>query len=169
MSSTYYAQPYNISATGFFFDTYDEYQEKAATLQDRYGNPVEEFEIQYIDGDDGELFRACDVTQGSLEQWFEDVENLDDNKKAALYFLCDDIGDSIATALEKIEDVYLSECTLLEAVTALFNEYYLSEVPQDVRCYIDYEAYARDIKLNSGMAEFEFNGSTYTCTNAAHL
>jgi len=52
---TLYAQPYNINATGFYFTSPEEYEQKAEGLTDRYGCPVEEFEIQLIDGDDAAL------------------------------------------------------------------------------------------------------------------
>jgi len=169
MSSTYYAQPYNIGATGFYFDSYEDYQGQAAALRDDCGSPVEEFEIQYINGDDGQLFRACDVQQGSLEQWFNDIENLDDNEKAALFYLCDDVGYGIQDALEKLEDVTLYEGPLKDAAGELFDDCYLSDVPALVQQYIDYDAFARDCQQAGDMAEFDFNGTTYTCTNASGL
>lgn len=106
---TLYAQPYNIDAVGFYFTSAEEYEQKAEGLTDRYGCPVEEFEIQYIDGDDGALFSAVGVDQSNLEAWFELLD--------------------------------------LE----------------------DYDRFARDCDLGGDMSEFEFNGTTYTCTNAACL
>lgn len=60
------AQPYNIDATGFYFDRLEAYQEKAAGLIDSYGQPVKEFEIQFIDGDsvDCKLFDIMGVDPG---------------------------------------------------------------------------------------------------------
>lgn len=49
--TTLYAQPYDISATGFYFDTADQYAEKVVKVKNDYGQPVEEFEIQFIDGE----------------------------------------------------------------------------------------------------------------------
>ena len=61
--TTLFAQPYDISARGFYFDTASEYSAKAAKLKNDYGQPVEEFEIQFIDGDglDAKLFEALGV------------------------------------------------------------------------------------------------------------
>lgn len=56
--TTLHATPYNIDALGFYFDNAIDYESKAATHVDRYGNLVEEFEIQFIDGDDAQLFEA---------------------------------------------------------------------------------------------------------------
>jgi hypothetical protein len=56
-----FAQPYDISAYGFYFETAAEYEEKADKLLNSYGQPVEEFEMQFIDGEgiDSELFKRA--------------------------------------------------------------------------------------------------------------
>jgi hypothetical protein len=63
-----YAQPYDISAHGFYFETAAEYNEKASKLRNSYGWPVEEFELQFIDGEsiDAKLFEALGVHQGNF-------------------------------------------------------------------------------------------------------
>jgi hypothetical protein len=68
--------------------------------------------------------------------------------------------------VRNIDDVSLFPGELKEAAEALFDECYLSEIPEHVRSYIDYEAFARDCRLSGDMYEFEFNGDTWTCTNA---
>lgn len=168
-ATTLYAQPYSLAATGFYFYDLTDYETKAAALRDDSGNPVEEFEIQYIDGDDGELFAACGINQANLEKWFDDVEPLDDHEKAALFYLVSEVGYYLADALDKIEDVCLQEATLEEAATELFDEIYAHDIPENLRCYIDYERFARDCDLGGDMAEFRFDGKTYTCTNAAGI
>ena len=40
----FYANPYNIGATGFYFESNDEFLDKSAALRDNCGNSVEEFE-----------------------------------------------------------------------------------------------------------------------------
>ena len=45
-TTTLYAQPYNLDASGFYFGSMAEYTEKSEGLTDRYGSPVEEFELQ---------------------------------------------------------------------------------------------------------------------------
>ena len=46
-----FAQPYDISAQGFYFSSAEEYQTKVAKTRNDFGFPVEEYEIQFIDGD----------------------------------------------------------------------------------------------------------------------
>ena len=59
MMTTLHATPYNTDATGFYFTDALDYETKSTVHVDRYGNLVEEFEIQLIDGDDAQLFEAC--------------------------------------------------------------------------------------------------------------
>ena len=166
MSTLLFAQPYNIDARGFQFSSAEEFETKQEALCDRFGNEVEEFEIQYIDGDDSKLFEACKINQTNLDVWFDDIESLNDQQKAALFYLVDN-GYDLDEALEKIDDVCISECSLIDAASELFDECYLPEVPEAVRPYIDYDAFARDCRLGGDMCEFRFGGTTYTCTNAS--
>ena len=121
-ATTLYAQPYNIDATGFYFHNADDYRTRSEGLRDCYGSPVEEFEIQYIDGDDAQLFEACGINQSNLDQWFDDIETLDDREKVALYYLTADAGCTLDNAMDKIDDVCLYEGRLQEAAEELFDE-----------------------------------------------
>jgi len=76
--TTLFAQPYDISAQGFYFSDFEDYQTKAAKAVNHYGQPVEEFEIQFIDGDDidCELAKAYGVSQANLKSYFSAVDEL---------------------------------------------------------------------------------------------
>ncbi|KXS30903.1 MAG: Uncharacterized protein AWT59_2977 [Candidatus Gallionella acididurans] len=166
---SYFAQPYSLDAAGFYFNDLTDYEEKAEACKDRWGNPVEEFEIQYIDGDDGALFNACGINQANLGTWFNDVEVLDDNEKAALFYLVSMTGYSVADALDKIDDVNLYSGHLEDAAEELFDECYAQSIPENLRNYIDYKAFANDCQQSGDMCEFEYEGETYTCTNASGI
>lgn len=165
MKTTYHAQPYDISKQGFYFDSFEDYQTKAEA------SGAEEFELQFIDGssEDAQLFSGLSIDQASLEQWFDEIELLDDHEKAALYYLVSCVGYSLEDALTKIDDVCLYQGNLSDAAAELFDDCYLSDVPEHVRAYIDYDRFARDCELGGDMCEFEFAGETYTCTNANGL
>ena len=167
--SILYALPLNIDARGFSFTSADEYTTKQEALRDRFGAPVEEFEIQFIDGDDSKLFEACRIDQTNLDTWFDTIESLDRQEKAALFYLVDQVGYRLNEALEKLEDVCISECSLIEAASELFDDCYLSEVPQAIQNYIDYQAFASDCRLGGDMYEFELGGTTWTVTNASEV
>jgi hypothetical protein len=167
--TTLHAQPYSLDASGFYFGDLDDFQAKFDINKDHYGYPVEEYELQMIEEDengDAQLFEACGIDQSTIELWFDEIENLNKNEKAALFYLVSDGGYSVADARGKVDEISLFEGNLLEAATEFFDEVYANEIPGNLRFYIDYEAFARDCRCGGDMSEFKFAGTTYTCTNA---
>ncbi len=164
--TTLHATPYNRDASGFYFENATEYEAKATMHVDRFGNLVEEFEIQFIDGDDAELFEACGINQVNLNVWFDEIEFLQDFEKASLFYLVGVAGYNLDQALEKMNDTSIYQGDLLDAATELFDECYLHTLPDNLKYYFDYEKFARDCELGGDMCEFEYAGTTYTCTNS---
>jgi hypothetical protein len=76
---------------------------------------------------------------------------------------------TLENALTKIDDVILYEGLLADAAEDLFDECYAHDIPENLRFYIDYAKFARDCEIGGDMCEFEFNNTTYTCTNAAGI
>src|ERR1019366_6681661 len=78
-----FAQPYDISATGFYFQTPEQYQEKSTKNMNDCGFPVEEYEIQFIDGEviDAQRFEALGVNQCNFPQFLEACYTWDDHQK----------------------------------------------------------------------------------------
>ncbi len=167
--TTLHATPYNIDATGFYFTDALDYETKATSLVDRYGNLVEEFEIQFIDGDDAELFEACGINQTNLNQWFDEIEFLQVDEKVSLYYLVAVAGYNLDQALLKIDEPSLYQGNLLDAATELFDECWLPSIPDSISFYIDYAKFARDCQYAGDLTEFNYAGKTYTCTNANGL
>lgn len=165
-TDTYYSQPYDPSGTGFYFHTWAEYCEKVNA------NRCEEFEIQYIDGDEAELFKACGVDQSNIDQWFELLDELEDYDKPALFYACDVIGLSMAEAMEQqgggyrtFEDYSVTPGTAKEwAEQYIDDSGMLENVPENVRWYFDYDAFARDLVLNGDLYEFTYDGDSYTAS-----
>lgn len=162
--TTLHATPYNLDVKGFYFESEDEFITKMEGLTDKYGIPVEEFEIQFIDGDDWELFKMAGITQATLSMWFDDIEPLTNYQKLGLFFLLD-IGRGLECALENYDDASIQESDLEDAAAQLFEDCYAHDIPESLRCYIDYKQFARDVKMGGDMVQFEYNGTTYTCTN----
>ena len=100
----FHAQPYNLDATGFYFTDMDDYQAKFDANRDRFGLPVEEYEIQFIDGDsaDSQLFEAAGIDQATIEFFIDEIMGLDDYQKPGLYFLLD-MGYSFDDALNCVK------------------------------------------------------------------
>ena len=167
MKTTLHATPYNLDAAGFYFEELADYQAKAESHLDSYGNLVEEFEIQFIDGDDAALFEACGIDQSNLNVWFDDIEFLQDDEKISLYYLVGCAGYTLSQGLDKLDEPYITESSLKDAAAELFDDFYLHTIPESVRYYIDYASFARDCELGGDLVEFEYNNRTYTCTNAS--
>ncbi len=167
--TTLYAAPYNLSATGFYFKGMNDYQYKAINHLDSYGNLVEEFEIQFIDGDDAALFEACGIDQSNLNTWFDEVECLLDYEKINLYYLVGCAGYPLSQGLDNLDEPCITQSNLKDVATELFDECYLHTVPERIRYYIDYDSFARDCETGGDLTEFEYAGTTYTCTNANGL
>lgn len=167
--TTLHATPYNIDATGFYFTDVLAYETQASMHVDRFGNLVEEYEIQFIDGDDAQLFEVCGINQSNLNAWFDEIEFLQNCEKVSLYFLVSLAGYSLSQALLKIDESVIYEGNLKEAATELFDECYLYTIPENLQCYIDYDKFARDCQYSGDMVEFEYAGTIYTCTNSSTL
>ena len=167
--TTLHATPYNLDAAGFYFESLEDYQTKSEKHLDRFGSLVEEFEIQFIDGDDAELFVACGINQVNLDTWFNGIEFLQDYEKVSLYYLVGMAGYSLEQALERLDEPSISEAVLLDAATELFDECWLPSVPDNIKYYIDYDKFSTDCKAGGDMCEFEYNSTTYTCINANGL
>lgn len=84
LSITYlFAQRYDISANGFYFENFEDYQAKAAKAVNCFGERAEEFEIQFIDGEDidCELAKAYGINQANLKSYFSAVDELTRTKR----------------------------------------------------------------------------------------
>ncbi len=165
--TTLCATPYNPDASFFYFENLEDYENKSKCHFDKHGNLVEEFEIQLIDSDDSELFLACGIDQSNLDTWFDQIEFLQDHEKVSLFYLIAVAGYDLEQALDKIDDPSITESSLRDAAEQLFDECYAHEIPESIRFYIDYNAFARDCSLGGDMCEFEYSRTTYTCTNAS--
>ena len=172
----FHATPYDIHATGFYFENADEFAEKAAAHRNEFGEPVEEYEIQFIDGDDEEakLVEACGINQANLAAVIDFIDGLtDDAARAAAWYAMrcvgrsfDDVSADTETALGCMI-VYqcdsLSEEQAIEEYAHYFVEDmgYLENVPDTVAQYFDYEAFARDLRLGGDVSAFEFGGKMF--------
>ena len=167
MTNQYHATPYDISATGFYFSTYEDYVKKAASHKNEYGDPVEEYEIQFIDSElpwcNGALFTALGINQANLEQWFSDFEEMDMDDALKARCLAEYSGYSdLDDILSNLEDVMLFEGTPLEYAHEFIEDTgMLNEMPENLRYYFDTEAFARDMVMGGDITEVEMNGSNY--------
>ena len=161
-----FANPYNHSVNGFFFTSYDEYQKNLSNLTDSFNQPVEEVEIEWIDGDHAQLFEACKISQATLSLWFEEIEYLDISEQVEIYYRCRILGQDVEKALSSLDtDGTIFGSSLIDyARNYVFESGILDKLPEAMRCYFDYELMARDLEISGSMDEFSYLGSPYTAT-----
>lgn len=156
MAISLYAQPYNIDATGFYFSSFEEYNEKQATCRDSFGQPAEGFEIQHIDGAD-DFARIVKVDQCNLEEWFEQAEQYDDlssDEQTAFSWLVNDCNMDVDEAFEKCEDVCIFEGTREDYAHQFVDDCYdLEKQMGELARYFDYDAFGRDLELGGDIVE----------------
>lgn len=144
-----FANPYNICANGFYFSTIEEYNEQAKQCVDLYGQPVEEFELEFIDGDeiDCHLFTAWSVHQGNFQTFFDAVDALDEHEKIALIAM-NECGYTIDENTST-DDVTIYYCESMKDLAIQFIEDGLfGEIPESIQNYIDHDAIARDLEFD---------------------
>jgi len=168
----FYANPYNIGVTGFYFDTFEEYETKSAALKDSFGNPVEEFEIDVIDGTAEEcaLAKAAKVTQGEIDEFLEFINDSDEGSWPTIFYLMDNLSMEFNQARREADNYSVVESSLKDYAYELADECYLSSLDKETRQwvsqYFDYDRFANDLRVGGDCVEFEFGGKTFTCTNA---
>ena len=147
----FYAQPYSLDHTGFYFDSIEKYQSGMRALNKR---GCEEVEIQFIDGDDhlARLANAANINQCNICLWFAELDDLDETSVIQLCFLLE-LGYNVDEVLDRYEDVCLFEGKASDYAYDLINE--TTEIPESLRSYIDYDAIARDMQINGEIAEIE--------------
>lgn len=152
-----YANPYNQDANGFYFSSLEEYETKAKNLSDRYGNAVEEFEIDFINGDESEqfLFDLIKVNQANLDYYFDCVNeySLDENQVIAGKYLLD-CGHTIESILENVDNVQIYEGSASDYAYEFINDCYnLDKMMGDLANYFDYDKFANDLIYSGDIVE----------------
>jgi antirestriction protein len=148
-----YANPYDISAGGFYFDTAEEYNAKADKLRNDYGDPVEEFEIDFIDGEliDCELAEAWGINQGNFSDFFEKCDEWEISEKVRFIIAVGECGfdadEASNNPYELDIDIY-EEQSMHDLAQRFVEEGLFGEIPESLAFYIDYDAIARDLSVD---------------------
>ncbi len=165
--TTLYAQPYDISATGFYFETVQQYEEHAAKAVNDYGEPVEEFEIQFIDGEaiDAALAKAWEISQGNIAAYLEAVEDWEYHSKVR-FIIAMEQGIRFDPAADDIDlldvDIHSAE-TLRELAEQFVDDGYYGDIPEALSGYIDYDAIARDLAMDYAETVIAGEPLVYRC------
>lgn len=166
--TTLYAQPYDFSATGFYFDSFEEYNSKSIALMNEYGEPVEEFEIQFIDGDgiDCQLFEALSINQCTIKDYFEAVETWNEDQKIKVIIAIGEVGYSFDLSSNSPDDfdVDLYECDSMRELAEQFvDEGLYGAIPESIQYYLDFEAIGRDLAMDYAQIKIDGTNYIYRC------
>ncbi len=157
--ATFYANPYDITYAGFYFDSAEDYAKKAKA------HPAEEFEIDFIDGSAAEAELAEElslsgypVSQGNLDVWFDQIELLSEYEMAQVAVQADRAGpaDDLDDIIRDASDVDLSPGSLADLAYD-----YVQEGIIDIERYFDETAYGRDIRINGDHVNFLYDDKVY--------
>lgn len=167
----YAAVPYGYGTSPFYFTDVDDLLDKLEQ------SGIEEYEVEFISGDalDAKVFNAIaqrfsthsalDVLEG--EEDFDDYVLFSDAQKA---YLAEIVGsyDNLTRAFETALDVSMLEG---DAEDALYDRVMDLGGPcealtsDEILIYFDWEAYARDKKINGKISVFDLNGRPYVVFN----
>ena len=160
-----YAQPYDCSACGFFFEYAEEYETRSSHNRKLSGELVEEYEIQFIDGDeiDSDLAKAWGLSQCNFAAFLEATDTWDEDQKIRFIIAVGDCGhghDEAASNPDQIDLMYYQFDSLRELAEHFVDEgLFGSEIPENLRVYLDYDAIARDLSVD--YSEVEIGGTNY--------
>ena len=162
-----FAQPYDLAASGFYFETAEEYDAKADVLRNAYGDPVEEFELQFIDGEqiDCDLAKAIGINQANFRRFFELCEDLEDHEKICLFVAVGECGYGFdgKTAPDDF-DVEIYEVDSMRDLAEQFvEEGIFGHIPESLQYYIDCDAIARDLAVEYSETTIAGQNIVYRC------
>jgi hypothetical protein len=164
MTITLHALPYDICASGFYFHNIEDYQSLAAKAVNACGHPVEEFEIQFIDGNsiDVELARAFELNQSNVSVYLKAVAEWSDNQKIRFIIAAGECGHSFDPSSGSVDDIDIDMYeigSLRELAEQFIDEGLFGEIPKHLETYIDLDAIARD--LAADYAEKSIGGKNF--------
>ncbi len=160
--TNYHANPYDQAATGFYFDDYASYLAQAKNHKNEYGDPVEEYIIENINGTNHQLFNALGINQANLQLWFENLESIDGDDLIRAIYLAEFLNTDMSEIMDRLDEV-----ALFEGRADQYAEEYIEDcglldgMPENLRFYFDVDAFARDMLLSGDISEVEINNTTY--------
>ncbi|MEP3296783.1 MAG: antirestriction protein ArdA [Pseudoruegeria sp.] len=167
MTITLFAQPYDISATGFYFTSAEDYETKTKGLTNEYGQPVEEFEIQFIDGEDLDcaLAKAVGLSQCNFAGFLECAEHWEDWEKVNVIIAVGECGYEFDP--EQSPDLMGVEVcgvmSLRELAESFVEDGIFGDIPETLQHYIDYDAIARDLGMEYTETTIAGGRYVYAC------
>jgi len=165
MPTVLFAQPYDLSASGFYFHDVEEYAQKVSEAHNDYGQPVEEFEIQFIEGEDNDcsLAAAVGLNQCNFPQYLELIEELDEYEKIELVIAVGECGYRLEEAQSDLDIELYEMNTVRELAEQFVDAGLLGEIPENLQMYFDYDALARDLEIDYSSVDIAGRTFIYRC------
>lgn len=166
--TTLFAQPYDISATGFYFDNADDYLKKAKINRNDYDLPVEEYEIQFIEGEsiDVALANAWGLSQCNLKSFFKATEDWSDYEKQSFIIAVGECGydfDHETVNPDDFDVTFYEFRNMTDLAEHFVEEGMFGEIPKALEWYIDYEAIAYNLSMDYSEVTIAGKNLIYTC------
>lgn len=164
----FYARPYDMTVPGFYFETLEEFSERARALRNESGQPVEEFEIQFIDGEeiDAALADAWELTQGNVGRFLEVVDEWSDDQKRRFVIVVGECGYAFDRMRHDPDDfdldIYPAE-SLREFAEHCIEDGWFGPVAEVLAPYIDYDGIARELGMDYCETEIAGERLVYRC------
>lgn len=107
MTVALHALPYDITAAGFYFHNIEDYQVLTAKAVNSYGHPVEEFELQFINGNpiDAELAKAFELNQSNIGHFLKAAAEWSEDQKIRFIIVAGEGGHSFDPTSGNIDDL----------------------------------------------------------------
>jgi len=163
-----YARPYDISAKGFYFESAEQYENHAAKAVNDFGQKVEEFEVQFIDGDDidNDLASVWELNQANFAAYYEAVQDWDIERKRHYIIAVGECGYhhfDVVDDPESVEIDLYEVNSLRELAEQFVDDGLYGEIPDHLQFYIDYDAIARDLAIDFSAIEIAGERIAYAC------
>ena len=147
--------------------TAEEYKKSAAALRNDYGDLVEEFEIQFIDGDniDCDLAKAISLNQANFARYFEIIDEWEEWEKRLVILAVGECGyqfDYDTSPTDFDIDIYDVD-SMRELAEQFVEEGLYGDIPESLQFYIDYEAIARDLSVEYSETVIAGSSVIYRC------
>lgn len=150
MTVTFYAQPYDLTAAGFYFTDETSYRETINSVVNDYGERVEEFEIQFINGFvlDSKLARVIEPTQGNIIAMMEAMATWTEEQKVKVILAVGEGGLSFDMETDDPDEIEIDlypDMTLTDLAYQFADEGLMGDLPDRLLIYLDYDRIARDL------------------------
>ena len=151
---TLYAQPYEFDASGFYFDSFEDYQAKYNSNFNVYGQHVEEYEIQFIDGSaiDCDLFKAV-KGEYNLKAFFMVANTWEDCDKIPLIIAYEEnitsepFNEEVTSDMFQDIDIYY-DMSFEDLAWEFIENGLFGDIPEHLENYLDIQLMARDLSFD---------------------